>query len=497
MMRAHLSVTLQVTPILLEERQGNPVAIYYMDVKIGNRAGGQSGRAKSEYIEREGRYAKDGEELEYRESGNMPEWAEDNPRAYWAAADEHERANGVLYRELGFALPRELDAEQRQDLARSFAQELTGPERLPYTMAIHRGDGENPHVHLMISDRGLDGHDRDAETWFKRYNAKELEKGGARKTRSMMSKEWLKNTREGWATAANRALERAGRDERIDHRTLAAQRDEAIERGELARAAELSRTPGVHLGPERHRAQRGGPSRVVEVAERIDQSNRADRADRDERSRQVERAAAGVLDLDQQARALDAAIRAAQRKAAWARIQTWALDRVLEATKWISEIPERRQERERAAMERRRLAEWDAARAARQEQDKREGAERMARWERELKEQEERKREEHQRRSGPRDKVIYEWKPPDGFVRPQETAQEKQEREARLNAIGRAAFVRSLDPSAAEAQPWTEREMGQEWKEQHWSEALKIEREAERSRPEPEHGPDRDYGPSR
>ena len=25
---------------------------------------------------------------------NMPEWAEDDPRSYWEAADEHERVNG-------------------------------------------------------------------------------------------------------------------------------------------------------------------------------------------------------------------------------------------------------------------------------------------------------------------------------------------------------------------------------------------------------------------
>ena len=50
--------------------------------------------AKSQYIEREGRYEKDGEELEHKEHGNMPEWAEDDPGKYWEAADEHERGNG-------------------------------------------------------------------------------------------------------------------------------------------------------------------------------------------------------------------------------------------------------------------------------------------------------------------------------------------------------------------------------------------------------------------
>ena len=52
-------------------------------------------------------------------------------------------------------------------------------ERLPYTLAIHRGvaNGENPHAHLMFSERS-------GEQWFKRHNAKAPEKGGARKSRA-------------------------------------------------------------------------------------------------------------------------------------------------------------------------------------------------------------------------------------------------------------------------------------------------------------------------
>ena len=43
----------------------------------------------------------------------MPEWAEDDSRKYWAAADVGERANGRLYREVEFALPRELNERER------------------------------------------------------------------------------------------------------------------------------------------------------------------------------------------------------------------------------------------------------------------------------------------------------------------------------------------------------------------------------------------------
>ena len=115
----------------------------------------------------------------------MPAWAQDDPHAYWQAADAHERANGRLYSEVQFALPRELDAGQRRALAGAFAAQVCGGERLPYTLALHRGEAEtpdkpdNPHAHLMFSERGNDGIARSEEQWFKRHNptAPELWRG--------------------------------------------------------------------------------------------------------------------------------------------------------------------------------------------------------------------------------------------------------------------------------------------------------------------------------
>ena len=121
------------------------MAVYHLKVSMGSRSGGQSACAKSDYIEREGRYEQDREELEHRESGNMPEWAKDDPRSYWEAADEHERANGQLYREVQFALPKELSEDERRELASGFAKRLTEGERLPYTLADpSRRRGEPP-----------------------------------------------------------------------------------------------------------------------------------------------------------------------------------------------------------------------------------------------------------------------------------------------------------------------------------------------------------------
>ena len=88
------------------------MAIFHLSASTGSRLGGQSAAAKSDYLEREGRYGTDPEEVEHIEHGNMPAWAEDDPHSYWAAADEHERANGRLFREVEVALPRELDAPE-------------------------------------------------------------------------------------------------------------------------------------------------------------------------------------------------------------------------------------------------------------------------------------------------------------------------------------------------------------------------------------------------
>ena len=112
------------------------MAVFHLKVSVGSRADGQSARAKADYIEREGRYEPDREELEHRESENMPEWVEEDPRSYWEAADEHERANGSLFREIQFALPQELNEQERRELASGFARRLTEGERL----ALHARD---------------------------------------------------------------------------------------------------------------------------------------------------------------------------------------------------------------------------------------------------------------------------------------------------------------------------------------------------------------------
>jgi hypothetical protein len=210
------------------------MAIARLSVKVG-KAG--KAAAHAEYIAREGQYSsrlEKGEVLEATEAGNMPAWAAANPAEFWRAADVHERANGTTYREFEVALPRELVAEDRAALVRAFvAQELA--DKHAYQWAIHRpkaADGQDqPHAHIMFSERKRDGIERDPATYFKRWNAKAPEKGGARKrfgldttNRSQAERTAeLAALRGRWESLTNAHLERAGLDARIDMRSYRAQ----------------------------------------------------------------------------------------------------------------------------------------------------------------------------------------------------------------------------------------------------------------------------------
>lgn len=216
------------------------MASYHCTVKVGAKG---SGGSHSDYIAREGKYSKENarryEDLDSTGHGNMPAWAEHNPAHFWQAADEHERANGAVYREIEIALPRELTPEQNRALVADFiAQELG--ERHAYQWAIHRPKAalegkEQPHAHIMYSERTRDGIDRDPAQYFKRYNNKHPERGGCRKD-SAGTEERLQATRERWANVQNAHLERHGHAARVDHRSL---KDQGIDR-----------EPEKHLGPK-------------------------------------------------------------------------------------------------------------------------------------------------------------------------------------------------------------------------------------------------------
>ena len=263
------------------------MAHYHCSIKTG-----EKGEAvdHADYILREGRFA-DVEKygaLEASGQGNMPAWARENPKAFWRAADSFERENGNTYREFELALPRELEREHQIALMERFIEsELQGKHAYQWALHMEKASdgGEQPHVHVMFSDRIQDGIERGAEQYFKRANRKAPEKGGALKRSygadKAESAETYKAIRARWGAVQNLALEAHGIAARVDHRSLA---EQGIH----------SREPGLHRGPAVAGIKARGE--VSEVGERQRQQLTERQAERGtacewvlEQERQVER----------------------------------------------------------------------------------------------------------------------------------------------------------------------------------------------------------------
>ena len=195
----------------------------------------------------------------------------------WNAVEEAEKTkDSRLAREFVAALPIELSRQQQIELLQDFIREQFVDEGMCADVAIHDTDGHNPHAHILLTVRPLtesgawqyktekeylcvkDGEERgfttsefkaaQAEGWEKQYSYKVGKKkvymapsaaqahGYVRADKHPKStrygrqnpisarwnsEEQLLVWREAWATAANRCLELAGHDSRIDHRSHA------------------------------------------------------------------------------------------------------------------------------------------------------------------------------------------------------------------------------------------------------------------------------------
>ena len=147
-------------------------------------------------------------------------------RAFLNRGELADRKNARVADKVRIALPRELSSEQRMQLVQDFARDLTG-DRVPWFAGIHAHgkDAHNPHCHLVIRDRDID-------TGKRVLRLSDSPRDRAKAGLEPKAVDWV---RELWEHHANRALEAAGHDVRIDRRTLEAQG--------------IDRQPTIHVGP--------------------------------------------------------------------------------------------------------------------------------------------------------------------------------------------------------------------------------------------------------
>ena len=191
---------------------------------------------------------------------HLPKWAKGDAQKFFAEADLWERANGERYKEIEMALPNILDLEAQKEIVETFIEHHL--KNFYYAYAIHdkigaMSNGErHPHVHIMFSTRELDEAERTCERppkkFFARTNTKEPAKGGCRKADKFVGRSrraYLCTMREDFAAIQNQVLAKHGINLRVDHRSLKAQRQEALMHGNKMLAEILDRLPQKSVGP--------------------------------------------------------------------------------------------------------------------------------------------------------------------------------------------------------------------------------------------------------
>lgn len=142
---------------------------------------------------------------EIRTPNHAPDWMKNRSQLWNGVEDFETRKNSRLAREFEISIPVELSPEQRKEAIRNFVDEELVARGMVADIAFHDFTGRhshNPHAHILATTR-------------------EVGSNGflMKKNREWDKEETLLAWREAWAKHANRALEQAKSQTRIDHRS--------------------------------------------------------------------------------------------------------------------------------------------------------------------------------------------------------------------------------------------------------------------------------------
>ncbi len=183
---------------------------------------------------------------------NAPEWASDR-EVLWNEVEAIDRkVNSRYAKEFNVALPVELTNDEQKELLTRYVQETFVDNGMVADVAIHRDNADNPHAHVMLTNRpfNADG------TWGQKSKTEYILDENGNKTRTekgniRQRKIWLvdwdkqgkvQEWRKGWADAVNRTFEQKNMPDRISEKTLEEQGIDGL--------------PTQHVGVNRNKKER-------------------------------------------------------------------------------------------------------------------------------------------------------------------------------------------------------------------------------------------------
>jgi len=257
------------------------MAIFHMHMGNISRGKGQSATASAAYRSGEQLYSEryDKTSFYHREVApeifilkpeHAPDWTL-NREQLWNEVEEVEKAkNSRLAKEFTIALPIELNHDEQKELVQEYVQENFVNSGMVADVAIHRDDKNNPHAHVMLTNRPLLENGEWGKKQKKIYlyneegNKLKTEKGNVKSQTEYFvdwnDKERLMSWRKNWADKTNIFLEREGFTDRITEKSFA---DRAIDK-----------KPMIHEGyVARDRAKKGKKSDRIQINVKIRKDN--------------------------------------------------------------------------------------------------------------------------------------------------------------------------------------------------------------------------------
>jgi hypothetical protein len=160
---------------------------------------------------------------------NAPAWASDREQLWNEVERKDRRANSRYAKEFNVALPVELIEDEQKELLTKYVQENFVDEGMVADVAIHRDHPDNPHAHVMLTNRPFNSDGtwgiRSKKQYILDKNGNKTYTGTSKypKSRKILMVDWDKKEkiiewRHNWAASVNQVLEQKNIPDRISEK---------------------------------------------------------------------------------------------------------------------------------------------------------------------------------------------------------------------------------------------------------------------------------------
>lgn len=164
---------------------------------------------------------------------NAPEWAKDRQKLWNEVEAVDRKVNSRYAKEFNVALPIELSEDEQKELLTEYVQKTFVDKGMVADVAIHRDHDENPHAHVMLTNRPFNADGSWGQKAKKEYildenGNKTYTANGHARSRKIWLVDWdkvgkVEEWRKAWADHVNSVFQEKNIDERISEKTLEAQ----------------------------------------------------------------------------------------------------------------------------------------------------------------------------------------------------------------------------------------------------------------------------------